>query len=124
MLARSGVPQGTRLIPSIASHSQATFFSSQQSPDPVDALLLTMFLSVSHEMPNAPKCRQGIRGGHTQPPMDRANVPVRTGLTAWRQAADNLRSRKFGAGHGEVFGFTGAAGRSQLAVMVRGQRVG
>ena len=39
-------------------------------------------------------------------------------------AADNFRSRKCGAGHGEVFGFTGAAGRRQLAVMVRGQRVG
>ena len=59
-----------------------------------------------------------------QPPMDRANVPVRTSLTAWRQAADNLRSRKCGAGHGEVFGFTGAAGRSQLAVVVRRQRGG
>ena len=44
MLPLIGVPQGTRLIPSIAAHSQATFFSSQPSPDPVDALLLAMFL--------------------------------------------------------------------------------
>ncbi len=44
MLARKGVPQGTRRIPSIAAHSQATFLSSQPSPDPVDALLLAMFL--------------------------------------------------------------------------------
>ena len=67
----------------------------------------------------------GHPGGQTQPPVGRANVPVRTGLTAcWRQAADNLRSRKCGGGHGEVFGFTEAAGRSQLAVIVRGQRVG
>ena len=38
MRARSGVPKGTRLIPSIASHSQATFISSQPTPAPVDAL--------------------------------------------------------------------------------------